>query len=152
MDSYWPESYVEFICEEELLLPELLVFCPLVALGCRCTRWLEASLLFSLWLAPALLRTADDTTWEKRAELEEQTNVTLLRSLPHTFQTTCHFEKWKRAMDEAEVQMEDCFSQTVRRKTWFQFPTFFWSQFKALHINTAHFYYSKNHKVTRKDF
>lgn len=40
--------YVELICEEELLLPELFVFCPLLALGCRCTFWLEASLLFSL--------------------------------------------------------------------------------------------------------
>lgn len=45
-------------CEEELLLPELLVvFCPLVALGWRGTLWLEPSLLFSPWPAPVLLRT-----------------------------------------------------------------------------------------------
>lgn len=52
--------HVEFIWEEELLLPELLVFCPLVALGCRCARWPEASRLLSPGAAaPLLLRTAD---------------------------------------------------------------------------------------------
>jgi len=63
---------VEFIWEEELLLPELLVFCPLVALGCRCTRWPEASRLFSPWLAPVLPRTAGTKRDTPRGEEEEE--------------------------------------------------------------------------------
>ena len=72
MVSLRPEPHVEFICEEELLLPELLVFCPLVALGWRCARWLEASLLFSAWPGPPLLRTADET---RERELTDEADV-----------------------------------------------------------------------------
>lgn len=52
---------LEVSCEEELLLPELLVlFCPLVALTCRGTRWLEDSLAdFSPCPELVLLRTLD---------------------------------------------------------------------------------------------
>lgn len=99
--SHRPGLYVELICEEELLLPELLVFCPLVALGCRCTRWLEASLLFSLWLAPALLRTAGHS---KKTQCQRnvkfiQTDVSNATNIGETkiWNGTTVRKRWKRA-------------------------------------------------------
>lgn len=100
---HWPEFYVELICEEELLLPELLVFWPLVALGCRCTRWPEASRLFSPWLAPALLRTADTKQGNKSEE--EETDVKLLWLLLHMFQARYFQKKWKWRRQTKNIQM-----------------------------------------------
>ena len=121
MMSHWPESHVEFIWEEELLLPELLVFCPLVALGCRCTLWLEPSLLFSLWLAPALLRTADrKKTYD---EMKDQKEEELFWLQPYVYSKQ-HGTFKNVKDDDEENRWENMHSTYDVRENGYSFFTF----------------------------